>query len=163
MDLIWPKYCSSTWWSKCVFALWTVKFTSQLSHNIFHCCVTVVAQYTKCSRRNSCFCFHYIIVVPCELSCYVPPKGQTCPTFCERRRQSQCFQSTLTAVSQKITQRLNAVVRLAAAHLCLDDVPGIPQANVIFGVVEHQAVLQVLLGVLPHLRTKETDTLGSPP
>lgn len=44
----------------------------------------------------------------------------------------------------------------AAAHLGLDDVPGVPQANVIFGVVEHQAVLQVLLGVLPHLRTKET-------
>lgn len=40
------------------------------------------------------------------------------------------------------------------AHLCLDDVPGVPQANVIFWVVEGQAVLQVLLGVLSHLENK---------
>lgn len=56
---------------------------------------------------------------------------------------------------------LNAALGLAAAHLCLDDVPGVPQANVSFRVVEHQAVLQVLLGIFPHLRTKQTAKLGS--
>lgn len=44
---------------------------------------------------------------------------------------------------------------MAPAHLGLDDVPGVPQADVVLRVVEHQAVLQVLLGVLPHLGTKE--------
>lgn len=47
------------------------------------------------------------------------------------------------------------------AHLCLDDVPGVPQANVIFWVVEDQALLQILLGILSHLETKETPWLDS--
>lgn len=58
---------------------------------------------------------------------------------------------------------MQSVCGVAAAHLGLDDVPGVPQANVIFGVVEHQAFLQVLLGVLPHLGIKETPRLGSAP
>lgn len=37
------------------------------------------------------------------------------------------------------------------AYLCLDDVPGISQAYVVFGVVESQAILEILLGVLTHL------------
>lgn len=45
----------------------------------------------------------------------------------------------------------DAVRGVASTYLCLDDVPGVSQAYVIFRVVESQAVLQILLGILTHL------------
>lgn len=45
---------------------------------------------------------------------------------------------------------------MESVYLSLDDVPGISQAYVVLWVVESQAVLQVLFGVLAHLETKET-------
>ncbi len=43
-----------------------------------------------------------------------------------------------------------------SAYLRLDDVPGISQAYVVFGVIESQPILQILLGVLTHLKRKDT-------
>ena len=38
------------------------------------------------------------------------------------------------------------------SYLSLDDVPGIPQANIVVGVVQSQPILQVLLSVLTDLK-----------
>lgn len=43
----------------------------------------------------------------------------------------------------------------SATHLCLDDIPGVPEADVVLRVVESQPILQILLGVLTHLEIKE--------
>lgn len=46
-------------------------------------------------------------------------------------------------------------------YLCLDDVPGISQAYVIFWVVQSQPILEILFGILTHLeRIKENISLS---
>lgn len=45
-------------------------------------------------------------------------------------------------------------------HLCLDDVPGVLQPHVVLRVVQEQALLQVLLGVLIHLSGEGRLRLG---
>lgn len=37
-------------------------------------------------------------------------------------------------------------------YLSLDDIPGVLQTNVVFGVVQRQAVFQILLGILTDLK-----------
>ena len=52
------------------------------------------------------------------------------------------------------------------SYLSLDYVPGIPQANVVVGVVQSQPILQVLLSVLTDLKgereREEGDGNGEP-
>lgn len=43
-----------------------------------------------------------------------------------------------------------------SAYLCLDDVPGISQAYVVFWVVKSQPIFQILLSILAHLEIKTT-------
>lgn len=68
------------------------------------------------------------------------------------------------ALASKLAQRLNLSTR-SHTHLALDGVPRVLQPGVVVGVVQHQALLQVLLGVVAHLlrvdeEEDEEDELG---
>ena len=68
--------------------------------------------------------------------------------------------STLVVVSGESSIVVKRGVDARCSYLCLDDVPGVPQTQVGVRVVQSQAVLQILLGVLAHLQMRDATNLG---
>lgn len=120
---------------------------------------------SPCSRTCWCSCGHSSGSVPGSSGLEPPsPSGPRASRCTLSRRSTSTVDDTkcigrLRAVREDFkwtaSDRLFGSPHARCSYLRLDDVPGVAQAQVGLRVVQSQAVLQILLGVLAHLRRRD--------